>query len=194
MGIAGVIIGVLGIIIGFFGGLLFGWVGGGIAIGLGAIGILFGFLARKKTEGQKGTGAIIVGALAVLLSFFLTNSSVNTLKDALKKAKDNTDVAPTITEFADKINPSLGLVGGLVNIKDATEDEIKKITDELLLVIDDAKVKEKREELQKKVEETKEDIQEKVEGAGEAIGDAAEDAGQAVSDAVEGVQNAVTNP
>lgn len=190
MSIAGVIIGVLGIIIGFFGGLIFGWVGGGIAIGLGAIGILFGFLARKKTEGQKGTGAIVVGALAVLLSFFLTNSSVNTLKDALKKAKDNTDVAPTITEFADKINPSLGLVGGLVNIKDATEDELKKITDELLLVIDDAKVKEKREELQKKVEETKEEIQEKVDEAGQAL----EDAGAAAGDAVEGVQNAVTNP
>ena len=72
MGIAAVILGLLGILLALLATFLFGTVGGVIAGALGVLAIVLGFLKRRRDQ-KGGIPAIVIGTLALILAFAMTS-------------------------------------------------------------------------------------------------------------------------
>ncbi len=116
--VAGILLGIAGIATALLTTLLFGVIGGAIALAFGIGAALLGIFARK--QGGRGMGAIVAGALAIVLAFSLTLGSVNTLK-AMKEAADVSGVAPTFARCMD--NPYMGIAGVAAKAVNATKGE-----------------------------------------------------------------------
>ena len=126
MSVAGIIFGVVAIIVSFF-GLLFGWIGGGVAAFLAALAILFGALSLKK---GKGKGALIVGGIALILAVVMAISGSGAAKELCDKARLNGDMYTAETgkeslmaKYADKTNTSFGLLGFFLAIGDDVKNQ-----------------------------------------------------------------------
>ena len=72
MGIAAVILGLLGILLALLATFLFGTVGGVIAGALGVLAIVLGFLKRRRDQ-KGGIPAIVIGTLALILAFAMAS-------------------------------------------------------------------------------------------------------------------------
>lgn len=130
--VAGIVLGILGILFGLTLPLLCGLIGGGIGLLLGVGAILLGVFAANS---GKKTAAIILGGLAILISIFLCLTSVNLMKELKVKAEES-GVAPIFSKYA--TNPYMGLFGILsgmpqdeASINQIMEefDQLNKLTD-----------------------------------------------------------------
>lgn len=126
--VAGIVLGIVGIVIALLMTLLFGVVAGAVAGIFGIIAALLGLSARK--HGSRGVGAIVAGALAIVLAFSMTFTSVNTMKQ-LKDVAASSGVAPTFAKYMD--NPYLGIASVAANAVNAgnNDETIKTIQNEL---------------------------------------------------------------
>ena len=129
--IAGIILGILGILVALLLTFLFGAIAGGVALLLGVIALLLGIGARKS---GRGMGAIIMGALAIVLAVSMTFVSANMMKEMRQRAAD-TGVAPVFTDCFR--SPYLGLVSVVMNAAgDQTKaDALAKEMDQLQKMI-----------------------------------------------------------
>ncbi|MBR4725076.1 MAG: hypothetical protein IK071_04760 [Lachnospiraceae bacterium] len=73
MVVASLILGICSIVIGFLGGILWGFIGALIGIACGVVAIVLGINVKNQTNGQKGTPAVITGIIgcAVAGIFFI---------------------------------------------------------------------------------------------------------------------------
>ena len=112
--VAGIVLGILGIVIALLMTLLFGVIAGAVAGILGIVAALLGYSAHKR--GNRGVGAIVAGVLALVLAVSLTFTSANLLK-TMKDTAVSSGVAPHFAKYMD--NPYLGIAGMAAN---AVED------------------------------------------------------------------------
>ena len=126
MGILGVILGLIGLAIALLATMLFGIIGGGIAIVLAALAIVLGIFARKKRKG--GLSAIVIGVIAAVLAVYMTIATINTFKSLRDKAQEHKDIAPHIASYCEK--PEYGIMGIIWSLPqdadEATADMISK--------------------------------------------------------------------
>ena len=103
--VAGIILGVLGIVAALMLCLMTGVIGAVIAGILAALGLILGIMARKKGS---GIAAIIIGALALFLTATMTMTSIS-MMDIIKQEAVKAGTAPLVVQYANK--PYLGLMG-----------------------------------------------------------------------------------
>ncbi len=129
MSIAGIILAVLALLAAVPAGLVFGWLGGGIAAGLALIGIILGAAARAKKK--KGLPAIIIGVIALVLAVLMALLGVEMAKTLRDKATEygaayarEYEKESLMAKYADSMNPNLGVYGFLASmLADAGEAE-----------------------------------------------------------------------
>ena len=126
--VAGIVLGILGIVIALLMTLLFGVIAGAVAGILGIGAVLLGYSARK--HGNRGIGAIVSGVCAFILAVSMAFTSVGMMKH-LKATADASGVAPNFARYMD--NPYLGLSSVIANaVNDSKDpDAIKTIQGEL---------------------------------------------------------------
>ena len=132
MGIAAIILGILGIICGFLGTFVFGTVGGIAAGVLGAGAAVLSYLKAKKT-GKGGKAGIMVGVLAIVLAVSMTNAWSKSFQDLHKKALElKPDGLWAQVTDGDTSGGILGIINKLPAQDDATVnalvDEMTELT------------------------------------------------------------------
>ena len=100
MGIAGIIIGIIGLAVALLAVLLAGWIGGVVAIVLGIAAIVLGILARKK-NGKGGVGAIVLGAIAALIAAVLIPTTATMMKTVKENALKKSANFPIVSKYAE---------------------------------------------------------------------------------------------
>ena len=123
--VAGIVLGVIGILCALLLSFLFGVAGGAAALLLGVIALLLGIQARKA---GKGMGAIITGALAIVLAIALTVSTINVFT-ALHKAAVENGETPLMAKYAEK--PYLGFMGIIIEAAKGDEASLEQMAKEL---------------------------------------------------------------
>ena len=108
--VAGIVLGIIGIVLALPLPFFFGVIGGAVAGILGLAGIALGFAARK---GGRGIGAIVSGALAFLLAIMITVSVISLFTE-MKRIANETDQAPLVAQTLKE--PSLGAMGMIMNM------------------------------------------------------------------------------
>ena len=126
--VAGIVLGIFGIMIALLMTLLFGVIAGAVAGILGIGAVLLGYSAHKR--GNRGVGAIVSGVCAFVLAVAMTFTSVGMMKH-LKATADASGVAPNFARYMD--NPYLGLSSVVSNAVNASNDgeAVKTIEKEL---------------------------------------------------------------
>ncbi len=134
--VAGIVLGILGILFGLMLPLLCGLIGGGLGLLLGIGAVLLGVFAANC---GKKTAAIVLGAIAILVSIGMCVMSVNLMKE-LKVKAEQSGVAPTFTQYAN--NPYMGLIGIIAGMPQ-DEANLNKVMEEFdqLNKLNDAETK-----------------------------------------------------
>ena len=166
--VLGIVLGIIGIVLSFS-AFLFGVIGGGVAALLGVLAVVIGVLARK---GGRGTGAIVAGILAIILAVVMTRSSINLYQALHEKALEHTDIAPLMAKSTDK--PYTGLIGIVMQLKDADADALTKEI-EALNKLNDDKTENKEEKTEDKTEDKTENKEDKTEDNNGQSGDTGEE-------------------
>ena len=116
--IGGIILVILSLVVAIITPMLFGVIGGGVAVVLAVIAILLAVRCVKK--GGKGKGVVIISAVSILLAVIMTVTAVaafTKFKEAVKKYGD----APLVERYLD--NPYFGFSGMLMKAsKDGSVD------------------------------------------------------------------------
>ena len=103
--VAGIILGVLGIVAALMLCLMTGVIGAAIAGVLAVLGLVLGIMARKS---GRGIAAIIICAVALFLTATMTLTSIS-MMDIIKQEAVKAGTAPLVIQYANK--PYLGLMG-----------------------------------------------------------------------------------
>ena len=137
----GILLGVLGILVAFLCGLLFGLPGGIVAGVLGLAAVVIGIIAMKK--GSRGMGALIAGILAIVLAYSVTSFTGNLIEELQSKAKQYAEEAPLVAKYIGDAKTNNGLYGIFANIP-KNEADVQQFSDELskLLKIEESETTE----------------------------------------------------
>lgn len=130
MSIAGIILGILGLLVSLLAALI-GIIGGIPAAVLALLVILFGFLARRKAN--KGIPAIVIGVIALVSAVGLTIGGINTARSYSERLKSNLEQAPVLAQYVDQIKPEYGMLGFLTVTQDP--EELKIIGEEVKVLL-----------------------------------------------------------
>lgn len=196
MGILAVILAILAVVAAFFAPLLFGTVGGVVAIVLGVGAAVLGYLKRKK-DGKGGIGTIVIGVLAIVLSITMisaTNSLVVKLKDEMiKSTGDKYLVARKYAEKADTGTGFMGFINSMLsNVSEEDKEQLEKELQDMAALVSDSmdgaaeKVEEKKDEITDAVENTVDKIEEKADEVSENVGEKVEEITENLDEAVSG--------
>ena len=128
--ILAVILGLLGILVAVLLTLFAGVIAGAVAGALGLAAFLLGLFGRKA--GGKGIGGIITGAVAIVLAIVMTVTTVGLFNDVKNMASQYADEAPLVAKSLS--NPSLGLVGMMMNLPSGEDTNPQEIIDQFNLV------------------------------------------------------------
>lgn len=124
MGIAGIIIGIIGLAVALLAVLLAGWIGGVVAIVLGIAAIVLGILARKK-NGKGGVGAIVLGAIAALIAAVLIPTTATMMKTVKENALKKSANFPIVSKYAEQADTNTGLYGFIASMATKVTEEDK---------------------------------------------------------------------
>jgi Na+(H+)/acetate symporter ActP len=124
MGIAGIIVGILGLAAALIAILLAGWIGGAVAIVLGIGAIVLGFFARKK-NGKGGVGAIVIGVIAALIAAIMIPSTATMMKTVKDNALKKMDNFPIVSKYAEQADTNTGLYGFIASMATKVTEEDK---------------------------------------------------------------------
>ena len=177
MGILGVVLAILGLVVAFFGPILFGDIAAIIAIALGVLAGVLGILKRKK-DGKGGIAAIVIGILAIILAVTMMTSTQNLmkgLKDEMVKASgDKYKIARKYASEADTNSGIFGLITSMINKAPEEErDQLQKELSDVFALLSDS-LDGAKENVEEKIDDAKEKIEEKVDEAGEKLNEAGE--------------------
>ncbi len=99
-GTLAIILGIVGIIVALFIGILFGLYGVVPALVLASLAIILGIISLKNTHGRSGKGGIILGIIAVLLSAAVYG--ISAAVGAFLASDEIKQNVPILSEYADE--------------------------------------------------------------------------------------------
>lgn len=116
------LVGLLGMVLGFLGAIGFGLAGAGIGIAMGVIAMVLGMMARKFPA-KKGLGGLITGVLAIGCSVAALGL-LGMLSDAVKDLGE--DRAPILTSYAEEVKGGFYHLAAKIEADDLDEEALQK--------------------------------------------------------------------
>ena len=114
---AGMVLGIVGLILAIIGGLCFGVIGAGIALVLGIVAVVLSVNVKKETDGAKGQAGFVCGLLGIIFA------AIFAVGCAICGAVESRGTKTSYSCY--------GCVGGSCMAANDVEDESKDLNDAL---------------------------------------------------------------